>query len=132
MTEVRITKRDNYKALAVGVAQSGDLSDDTVDRLQTFIAHELELLDRKRGSKSAPTKTQVANIEIKEDIATTLSDNGEGMRATDIANFLDLSVQKISALLRQMVADGSVARIQDGKAVTFAPAEEDWSRTADE
>ena len=119
MTEVRITKRDNYKALAVVVAQSGDLSDDTVDRLQTFIAHEMELLDRKRGSKSAPTKVQVANVALKAEIVSALADADEPMRVKGLVAISDLSSQKISALLRQMVSDGAVTRIEDGKVTTF-------------
>lgn len=116
----RITKRDNFLALSRVVVNS-NISDDEKVRLSEFISHEIALLD-KRHAKSGPTKAQRLNEGVKTDILNTLSDS-EGLRATEIANALGLSVQKVTALLRQMVEENLVVREQDKKVVTFRVAE---------
>jgi predicted transcriptional regulator len=45
------------------------------------------------------------------------------MTATNIAKELDKTVQKASALLRQMVEDGKVERAKDGKSTVFVLVE---------
>ena len=85
-----------------------------------FCGHELELLDRKKYYKSdKPTKRQVENGVLKERIAEVLTD--EGQTVTQILGALgqeDLTNQRVSALLRQMIGDGKVAKeMVKGKAL---------------
>lgn len=74
---------------------------------------------RKSNGVRKPTKNQVANEGLKADIVNAL---GEGLTATDVGKAVGISVQKASALLRQMVDAGEVVRVKDGKATLFKVA----------
>ena len=74
---------------------------------------------RKSNGVRKPTKNQVANEGLKADIVNAL---GEGLTATDAGKAVGISVQKASALLRQMVDAGEVVRVKDGKATLFKVA----------
>ena len=72
----------------------------------------------KRGSaKKGLTKTQKENEVLKDKVAEILA-NG-GMTATELANELGVSCQKVSALLKQMVEAERVAKVKEGKAIRF-------------
>lgn len=75
---------------------------------------------RKSNGVRKPTKTQVANEGLKADMLNAL---GEGLNATDAGKAVGISVQKASALLKQMVDAGEVVRVKDGKATLFKVAE---------
>jgi predicted RNA-binding protein (virulence factor B family) len=118
MTNKKPTKRDYYNAL---------LNIDSVkanDNLVNFINHELELLDKKNANKSTkPTAVQVANEGIKETILETLADNGGKMTISEMqkanAELGELSNQRISALVRQLLTEGKVERIEDKRKAYF-------------
>lgn len=76
---------------------------------------------KKKGS-SKPTKTQVENENIKAEILDVLTD--EGMTVKEILGLLegDYSSQKISALLRQLVAAEKVVKTVEKKVSRFALA----------
>ena len=74
-----------------------------------FAAKELEKMDRaleKRRSK--PTKAQIANAPIIEQIVSEILKEEEFKTASEIAEILEISVQKASAVLRQAVSEGKV------------------------
>ena len=87
-----------------------------------FIDHELELLAKKNASEKKPTAQQVANEGLKQTILNVLTDNGGLMTVTDIQKsceeLSELSNQRISALLRQMVGV-SVERVEDKRKAYF-------------
>ena len=76
---------------------------------------------KKKGS-SKPTKTQVENEAIKEKILDVLSD--EPMTVKEIMAVVDgdYSSQKLSALLRQLVAAEKVVKTVEKKVSRFALA----------
>lgn len=78
----------------------------------------------KRHSSSKPTKTQVANEGIKEQIISVLADCDEGVTVKEILGLLDgdYTSQKISALLRQLVTAGKVVKSTEKKVSRFALA----------
>jgi len=86
-----------------------------------FIDHELELLAKKSANKK-PTKTQEENEVIKAEILNTLDENG--MTVTEIQSKSDvlgnLSNQRVSALLRQLIADNKVVKNVDKKKAYFS------------
>jgi hypothetical protein len=85
------------------------------------ILHEVELLDKKSNAKPNP-KRDAAREAVKQEIQMALLSQGS-MRATAIhESGVGSSVQQVTALLRQMVADGIVTREQDKKVVTFTVA----------
>ena len=113
--EKKITKVERFNQLKAipEVAENADLV--------AFIDHEIELLQKKSGSKK-PTATQVANEGLKDTIVSIL-EAGE-MTASEVLNATDefkgLSNQKISALLKQLVDEGRVAKSTDGKKSLFS------------
>ena len=113
MATTKITKRERFEQIKAIVADNPELV--------AFCDHELELLAKKNAGDKKPTATQVANEGIKGDILAVLTDNGGLMTATDIQKSVgdDLSNQKISALLRQMIADGIVEKVEDKRKSYF-------------
>lgn len=108
-----MTKKENFNAIATIL---NDLGNHDFDE---FIAHEIELLGRKRSASSKPTKRQVENEGVKARIAEVLGE--EGMTVTAILGELNdesLTNQRVSALLRQMVAGGTAHKeMVKGKAM---------------
>ena len=79
-----------------------------------------EQMAKKRGS-SKPTKTQVENEGIKAEILEALVEADEPMTCGEITKALegDYTSQKISALLRQLVAGGKVTKSTEKKVSRF-------------
>ena len=74
---------------------------------------------RKSNGTHKPTKNQIANEGIKAKMLNAL---GEGLTATDAGKAVGISVQKASALLKQMVDAGDVVKEKDGKVTLFKVA----------
>lgn len=116
MTNKKVTKREKFEMLkAMSEVQANPM-------LMEFIDHELELLAKKNASEKKPTAQQVANEGLKEVILNVLTENGGMMTITDIqksaAELAELSNQRISALVRQMVGI-SVERVEDKRKAYF-------------
>ena len=80
-----------------------------------FAAKELDKMDKalaKRRSK--PTKAQIANAPIIEQIVSEILEEEEFKTASEISEILEVSVQKASAVLRQAVSEGKV-EVEDVK-----------------
>ena len=80
-----------------------------------FAAKELDKMDKalaKRRSK--PSKAQIANAPIIEQIVSEILEEEELKTASEISKILEISVQKASAVLRQAVSEGKV-EVEDVK-----------------
>jgi len=109
----KVTKRDQFVAI-LAVLEGLDEGDKA-----EFISKQIALLDKRAGAERGETKTQAENVEFKALIVGMLEGVDEGTTATDIATGLDLSVQRVSQLLRQLVLSGEVTRT-DAKGKTKA------------
>lgn len=109
MEKMTITERIN------GIAYESLTEDDF-----NFLVERALKSIRKANGERKPTKKQTENEGIKANIVLTL---GEGQTATQVAQDYGISVQKASALLKQMVDAGTVVRVQDKKTVLFKAAE---------
>lgn len=111
------TKRDYFNALL----NIEDVKSNP--NLVEFIEHELELLAKKNSSEKKPTAVQVANEGIKGVILETLADAGKMLTISEMqkANeeLGELSNQRISALVRQLLNDGKVERVEDKRKAYF-------------
>ena len=113
----KMTKRDYYNALLniAEVKANGEMV--------KFIEHELELLAKKNSSEKKPTAVQIANDGIKSVILETLAENGKMMTISEMqkvnAELGEMSNQRISALVRQLINDGKVERIEDKRKAYF-------------
>lgn len=116
MNTKKPTKRDNYNALLKipAVASNTNLVD--------FINHEIELLDKKNSAEKKPTAQQTANEGIKSAILATL-EQGKGYTITDIIKTVpecaDLTNQRVSALMRQLIEDKVIVRTEDKRKAYF-------------
>ena len=98
-----MTKREMFVKIATINAADQEIVD--------FCNHEIELLNKKNASASKKaTKTQIANEGIKNDILDVLKGSDTAMTATQIADAMGLSVNKVSALLTQLKEDNSIVR----------------------
>ena len=108
-----MTKKENFVAINAILNEMGHTE------FNEFIAHEVELLSRKRSTSSKPTKRQAENEVLKGRIAEVLSD--EDQTVTGILGELGikgLTNQRVSALLRQMVTSGTARKeMVKGKAM---------------
>ena len=91
----------------------------TDEKEKAFLAHEIELLDKKNAHRSSkPTEKQEANMEIKDTIVEYLGSCEEGVTVThlmkNVPEFADLSNQKLSALLRQL-REEQIVKSEKGK-----------------
>ena len=115
----KITKRENFEKIIEVLEGAGR------PELVEVIAHEIELLDKKKASGKM-TKNQEANEVLKAQIVEILENSTTALTITEIMNInKDLgSNQKISALMTQLKNAGVVERVQEGKTARFTLAQE--------
>jgi len=101
-----MTNREFYTAIV-----NGTINEDVIAHASSAI-EKLDERNAKRASK--PSKRSLENIPIRAHIAGFLEENEGSHVASEIASALNLSTQKVSALCRQMVADG-VLTVEDVK-----------------
>lgn len=97
------TKREYFSELKTLVADKPELV--------AFIDHELELLTKKNSGPKSPTAKQMENERIKDAILAVIE---SPMTVSDIQTALlpthDVSNQRITALVTQLVEDNSLVR----------------------
>ena len=113
----KITKREKYEMLA-------NLTEVKANpMLVEFIEHELELLAKKNSAEKKPTAVQIENEGVKSVIVETLEKNGKMMTISEMqkvnAKLGEMSNQRISALVRQLINDGKVERIEEKRKAYF-------------
>lgn len=111
----KMTKADYFRQIMANYNITADE--------KAFIEHELELLAKKNSAEKKPTAVQVANEGIKEAILNGMED-GVKYTITDLMKNIeacaDLSNQRVSALVRQLVTDGSVERTEEKRKAYFS------------
>ena len=106
------TKRDRFNALLAIPAVAKDAE------LIEFINHEIELLDKKNTAERKPTAKQVENAGFKTDILAWMEPDTKYLSA-DVAKGVPsiiaagISPNRVTAMLTQLVNDGSVIRTED-------------------
>ena len=115
--EKKTTKREMFEAIKAVEAVKAD------EAMVAFIDHEIELLDKKSANKK-PSKNQEANEALKAVVLDTLTADGVTVSQLLKANkaFADISNQKMSAMLRQLVEAGKVVKTVDKKTALFSLA----------
>ena len=96
--------------------------------LVEFAKGRIEALEKKAAAKK-PTKAQAENEGIKELILANLTDEGvtvsDLMKKDKAFSELELSNQRVSALLRQLIEAGKVVKTVDKKKSYFSLVVED-------
>ena len=113
----KMTKKDYFNAMLAIPAVAENKA------MVEFINHEIELLTKKNSANRKPTAQQVENASLKEVILGVLVDSGKAMTVTEIQKsstaLVDLSNQRVSALVRQLMDSGEVARVEDKRKAYF-------------
>lgn len=113
----KLTKKDNFTTIRNILEELGKTE------LVTVMEHELELLEKKNSADRKPTENQIANNSIKETIVELLVTTGKRMTISEMMKASDelgeLTNQRISALIRQLMAEGKVDRIEDKRKAYF-------------
>ena len=122
-TVKKLTKRDRYaQLLALNEVKANP-------DLVAFIEHEVDLLTRKNtvNGEKALTPNQIQNENFKVIIAEYMASAPDRLftvtelnKEVDVLN--DLSNQRISAILRQMVDAGKVEKVVDKRKSYFRMA----------
>lgn len=113
----KLTKRDHYNTLLTLSEVKSNPA------LVEFIEHELELLAKKNSAEKKPTAQQEANAVIKTAILEVLAD-GKKRTITDLLKQTpnlpeDMTNQRMSALVRQMVDAGTIVRTEEKRKAYF-------------
>jgi hypothetical protein len=101
----------------------------SIEQAIEFIEGRIEQVEKKNagGGERKPTKTQLENVAVKENIVSALSAIGVpatiGELQKSSAELGEMSNQKISALLTQLGKDGKVVRTEVKGKAHFAIAE---------
>lgn len=121
----KVTKRERFAQL-MEIVNASQVENSA--ELVAFIEHEVELLDKKNSRSGKPTKVQLANESIKEQIVSALERIGKPVTVTQLLaedEFTDLSNQKMSALLKQLREGGTVVRTVEKKVAYYSLATEE-------
>ena len=119
MAEKKITKRESFTEIVEILKGLGK------ERLVGVMEHELELLAKKNASGTGKlTAVQVANEGIKSEILECMAK--EPNRLFTISEMqkifpccAELSNQRVSALVRQLVKDEKVERFEEKRKAVF-------------
>ena len=122
MATAKITKKDQF--ISIRTILEGVNRTDLVE----FINHEIELLDKK-SAKRKPSKNQVTNAELTEVLLEVLEENFDPLTILEIQDKDErlqaledgtpISNQRMSALLRPLVANGTVIRTEEKRKAKF-------------
>lgn len=124
--EKKMTKKDYFNLIAEIIANA-DVENQ--DDIQAFISHEIKLLEKK-SSKSKQTKTQKENENIMQEIVSVLATLDTPVTVTELMKADETmavySNQKLSALLKKLVDNGTVEKtVEKKKSYFFLASEED-------
>ena len=101
-----MTKREMFTEIRKVVIDNADMV--------AFIDHELELLDKKKSGTRKPTKTQVENLALKEQIYEALVQAEEALTMKDIFDAVPalegLSTQRVTHILTALIKEGKAER----------------------
>lgn len=116
MATERITKKQKYEMLkAIPAVAENEMLVELIDK-------EIESLEKKNGTVHKPTAQQVENAKIKTAIYDGMAEN-KSYTITDIIKEIDecndLTNQRVSALVNQMVEDNKIEKIVDKRKSYF-------------
>ena len=120
MENKKMTKKETINLLIDVLMGNKEVED--MQMFIDFLTHERELLEKK-SSNSGQTKTQKENEILKEKIVETLKELNKFSTITEIqksnAELANLSNQKISALLKQLVDTNVIEKVIEKKRAYF-------------
>jgi hypothetical protein len=118
MTEKKMTKRE-YINRILTYAHDED---------KAYLEHELELLDKKNSAERKPTPKQTENAGFKSDIldwaeAGVQYTAGDFVKGVPSIVEAGISVNRVTAMLTQLVNDGAFVKTVDKRKSYYSLAE---------
>lgn len=114
-------KITNVKALSY-ILTNCELPEEVKSKVEAMKAS----YEKKASAERKPTPTQTENANFKAEILAFLAD-GNKYTVSDlmkgIPSIADLSNQRVSAIVRQLVANGEVMRVEEKRKAYFQLAE---------
>ena len=123
----KLTKKQKYNILLSHLAEI-DFSGEEMnaDEAEAFIKHEVELLEKKNVSSTGEkkmTKEQVARAEVANEVLAFLTEDGGKYTCAELIKLIpsmaDFSNQKAYGVIKTLLADGKVERIEDKRKAYF-------------
>lgn len=93
-----MTNREFYNAIV-----TANLSEEITEKAQALLA-QIDARNEKRTS--TPSKKSIENAPLKDAIVALFNDEVKALTAAEVGVHLEITTQKASALLRQMVESG--------------------------
>ena len=120
-TTKKLTKRDRFEALLKMSEVQADPD------MVAFIEHEIELLAKKNAGDKKPTAKQMENDAVKQVILDEMTANPDKLYTVtelikNVDGLGDLTNQRVSALLRQMIEANAVVKTIDKRKSYFSLA----------
>jgi len=103
---------------AIDSALNGTITEEVREKLEALKAQ----LEKRNSGSHKPTKAQLANADLKGDILAFVGDTG-AVRAMDVAGKFEISGQKASALLKQLVDGGLLTKYAEKRVTYFKIAD---------
>ena len=113
----KMTKKEMFALIKTRLTNAEEIA---------FIEHEIELLENKASGVRKLTATQVENEKIKNLIVDYLASREATLTIVEIQkalNLEDVSNQKMSALLKQLVDNGAVVKTYEKRKAYFTIAD---------
>lgn len=88
-----------------------------------FIDHEIELLENKASGSRKPTANQKENENLKVEIVDFLANGGKfsiGDLQKEMPCLKDLTNQRVSAILKQLVDSGEIVKTYEKRKAFFS------------
>ena len=122
MKKTQMTKKT---ACALALDALNTIDTDEATQAWEVINKEIARLERVAlKAKTGETKADKEKAEFRQTVLELVADNGDAMRAGDVAQTLGVSTQKASAALNALVAAGSLRKVDGEKrTVLFATVE---------
>lgn len=119
----KITKREMFRGV-INYIENGKFDIEGLDTTKAIemLSHEIELLKRKNSSDKKPTAQQAVNSGIKEAIYNGMETDRlytVTELIKEISECNELTNQRVSALMRQMVIDNLVEKIEEKRKSFF-------------
>lgn len=108
-----------YVTALTYVLENAELPSEVAEKLEALKAQQV----KRNSAEKKPTKTQVANEATKELVLEVLRECGEKLTVSELQTkheeLTAMSNQKVAALVRQLVKEGKVERLEEGRKAYF-------------
>lgn len=119
MTNTKSVEKMTYVTALTYVLENATLPTEVAEKLEALKAQQV----KRNSADKKPTKTQVANEVTKELVLEVLREVGEKLTVSELQtkhpDLTAMSNQKVAALVRQLVKEGKVERVEEGRKAYF-------------